>query len=50
MISQDLLKRGVKVYVLKDTRMLKKLRKENNLQKSDEVDAQLLSMIPRDRF
>jgi hypothetical protein len=45
-----LLKRGVKVYTLKDTRMLKKLRKENNLQKSDEADAQLLSMIPREGF
>jgi hypothetical protein len=45
-----LLKRGVKVYTLKDTRMLKKLRKENNLQKSDETDAQLLSMIPREGF
>jgi hypothetical protein len=29
---------------------LKKLRKENNLRKSDEVDAQLLSMIPREGF
>jgi hypothetical protein len=46
----ELLKRGVKVYTLKDTRMLKKLRKENNLQKSDETDAQLLSMIPREGF
>jgi hypothetical protein len=45
-----LLKRGVKVYILKDTRMLKKLRKENNLKKSDEVDAQLLSIVPRDGF
>jgi hypothetical protein len=46
----ELLKRGVKVYVLKDTRILKKLRLENGLRKSDEVDAQLLSMIPRDSF
>jgi hypothetical protein len=45
-----LLKRGVKVYVLKDTRMLKKLRKENNLKKSDEIDSQLLSIIPREYF
>jgi hypothetical protein len=45
-----LLKKGVKVYVLKDTRILKKLRLENGLRKSDEVDAQLLSMIPRDGF
>jgi hypothetical protein len=45
-----LLERGVKVYILKDLRLLKKLRLQNNLRKSDEVDAQLLSMIPRDGF
>jgi len=46
----ELLKKGTKVYLLKDTRVLKKLRRDNNLRKSDEVDAQLLSMIPRDSF
>jgi hypothetical protein len=46
----ELLKRGVKIYVLKDTRMLKKLRRENNLKKSDEVDSQLLSVIPKEYF
>jgi hypothetical protein len=46
----ELLKKGVKVYILKDLRVLKKLRLQNNLRKSDEVDAQLLSMIPRDGF
>ena len=46
----ELLKIGVKVYVLKDARVLKKLRLENGLRKSDEVDAQLLSTIPRDGF
>jgi hypothetical protein len=46
----ELLKKGTKVYLLKDTRVLKKLRRDNNLRKSDEVDAQLLSMIPRDGF
>jgi hypothetical protein len=45
-----LLKRGVKVYVLKDTRILKKLRLQNNLKKSDEVDAVMLSKIPREYF
>jgi len=45
-----LLKRGVKVYLLRDTKMLKKLRMENNMKKSDEVDAQLLSMVPKDGF
>jgi hypothetical protein len=47
---QELLERGVKVYILKELRVLKKLRLQNNLRKSDEVDAQLLSMIPRDGF
>jgi hypothetical protein len=46
----ELLKKDMKVYLLKDTRVLKKLRRDNNLRKSDEVDAQLLSMIPRDSF
>ncbi|MCL7389878.1 MAG: hypothetical protein LZ173_08135 [Thaumarchaeota archaeon] len=46
----ELLKRDVKVYTLKDTRMLKKLRKENNLKKSDEIDSQLLSKIPKEYF
>ena len=46
----ELLERGVKVYILKDLRLLKKLRLQNNLRKSDEIDAQLLSMIPRDGF
>jgi hypothetical protein len=46
----ELLKKGTKVYLLKGTRVLKKLRRDNNLRKSDEVDAQLLSMIPRESF
>jgi hypothetical protein len=46
----ELLKRGVKVYILKDTRMLKKLRLENGLRKSDENDALMLSKIPRECF
>jgi hypothetical protein len=46
----ELLKRGVKVYVLKDTRMLKKLRLENGLRKSDENDVLMLSKIPRECF
>jgi hypothetical protein len=45
-----LLKKDVKVYLLKYPSILKKLRLQNNLRKSDEVDAQLLSMIPRDGF
>jgi len=46
----ELLKRGIKVYLLKDIRILKKLRLENNLKKSDENDAVVLSKIPRDGF
>jgi hypothetical protein len=46
----ELLKKGIKVYLLKDTKVLKKLRRENNLRKSDEVDALMLSKIPREYF
>jgi hypothetical protein len=46
----ELLKRGIKVYLLKYPSMLKKLRRENNLSKSDENDALILSMIPREYF
>ena len=46
----ELLKRGVKVYLLKDLRLLKKLRMENNLRKSDAIDAELLSRISIDGF
>jgi hypothetical protein len=46
----ELLKKGVKVYLLKYPSMLKKLRRENNVRKSDEVDALMLSKIPREYF
>jgi len=46
----ELLKGGVRVYLLKDTTKLKKLRVENNLKKSDENDATLLARIPREKF
>jgi len=46
----ELLRRDIKVYLLKDTRMLKKLRLENNVKKSDENDASMLSRISRDYF
>jgi hypothetical protein len=45
-----LLKKDVKVYLLKYPSILKKLRLQNNLKKSDEVDSQLLSKIPREYF
>ena len=46
----ELLKRDIKVYLLKDTRMLKKLRLENSMKKSDVNDAVILSKISRDGF
>jgi hypothetical protein len=46
----ELLKRDVKVYLLKYPSMLKKLRRENNVRKSDENDALMLSKIPREYF
>jgi hypothetical protein len=46
----ELLKKDTKIYLLKDTGVLKKLRKENNLRKSDENDVLMLSKIPREYF
>jgi len=46
----ELLKRGIKVYLLKNPSILKKLRIENNLRKSDENDSVLLSKISKDGF
>jgi len=47
---QELLKRGSKVYLLKNPAMLRKLRIENNMKKSDESDAMLLSRISKEAF
>jgi hypothetical protein len=46
----ELLRKNVRVYLLKDTIKLKRLRMENNLKKSNESDAVLLARIPRERF
>jgi len=46
----ELLRRGIKVYLLKDVTKLKKLRMENNMKKSDENDAMLLAPIPKEMF
>jgi hypothetical protein len=46
----ELLKKSTKVYLLKDTKVLKRLRLQNNLSKSDENDALILSIIPREYF
>ena len=46
----ELLRRGVRVYLLKDTIKLKKLRIGSNLKKSDENDAMLLVQILKETF
>jgi len=46
----ELLRRGVRVYLLKDTIKLKKLRMESNMRKRDENDAMLLTRIPKEKF
>jgi len=46
----ELIKKDVKVFSLRDTRILKRLREENHVRKSDEVDARILSIIPRNHF
>jgi len=46
----ELLKNNVKIYLLKNTAVLKRLRLENDARKSDENDALMLSKIPRDNY
>jgi len=46
----ELIEKGVKVFLLKNTRILKKLREENGVEKSDEADAKFLGIIPRSCF
>jgi len=46
----ELIEKGVKVFLLKNTRILKRLREENGVEKSDEADAKLLGIIPRSCF
>jgi hypothetical protein len=46
----ELIEKGVKVFLLKNTRILKRLREENGVEKSDEADANLLGIIPRSCF
>lgn len=45
-----LLKNNVKIYLLKDAKLLKKLRLDNIIRKTDENDAMLLSLIPQELF
>jgi len=46
----ELIEKGVKVFLLKNTRILKRLRVENHIKKSDEADARLLGIISRSCF
>jgi len=46
----ELIEKGVRVFLLKNTRMIRRLREENGVEKSDEADARLLSAIPRNHF
>jgi len=46
----ELIEKGVKVFLLKNTRMIRRLREENGVKKSDEADARILSAIPRNHF
>ena len=46
----ELIRRSVKIFLLKNLRLLKRLREENGVEKSDEADARLLSTIPRNHF
>jgi len=46
----ELLKRGVKIYLLKDTRIIKRLRLQNNLKKTHKNDSLILSWISKDLF
>ena len=46
----ELLKNNVKIYLLKNLSIIKKLRLENNVKKNDENDALMLSKIPRDNY
>ena len=47
---EELIGKSVKVYLLKNARLVKRLREGNGLRKSDDVDARLLRMIPRNYF
>jgi len=46
----ELIEKGVKVFSLRNTRILKRFREENGVEKSDEADAKLLGIIPRSCF
>jgi CRISPR/Cas system endoribonuclease Cas6 (RAMP superfamily) len=46
----EVLKKGARVYLLKDTTKLKKVRMKSNVEKGDENDAMLLAQIPREKF
>jgi hypothetical protein len=45
-----LLRRDVKVYLLRDTEVFKRLRLQNNLKKSDENDALMFLKVAKEYF
>lgn len=47
---EEVIKRGKKTYLLKETKLIKKKRIENNLNKNDENDAYILSLIPKEFY
>jgi len=46
----ELIERGVKVSLLRNTRILKRLREEDHVRKSDEADARLFEHHPEEPF
>jgi len=46
----EVLKRGVRVYLLRDASLIKKVRDEKKMEKSDENDVIVLSQIPSEYF
>jgi len=46
----ELVEKDVKVFSLRDTRMIKRLREENGVEKSDEADARLFEHHPEEPF
>ncbi|MEM2069755.1 MAG: hypothetical protein QXY32_08545, partial [Nitrososphaerota archaeon] len=46
----ELISDGKKVYLLREPRLIKRMRAQNNLKKNDENDALILSTIPKEFF
>jgi len=46
----ELIEMNAKIFLLRNISLLKRLRKESKVEKSDEADAKLLSKIPEEMF